>query len=434
MGGLQNGLSRCCYSKKPEGQEIQHPHQINKSFLGEAKDESVLTKKVFWAANSYWDSPFQVGAQHLARQFLRNGWKVFFFSDPVSPFHFLSPPARAAAWDRLRTWKAGGRQDASGRLLWYSPLALVTPHSQPLLRSKWVLDHWHHTCFPGLSSLVSRFDCSQVDLMVVDTVSATVWPRYVHAEKIVFRVTDNLEGFSKVTPWMKRREQAFMADADLVTYSASAMAPLLEDTSCRQLMHLPNGVDFEHFRTGSVEPPPEYKKIKAPIALYVGAMDAWFDYGLLERAASVRPDYSFVLIGPPDIARKRLAPRPNIHLLGVRPFSDLPRYMRYADVGIILFDAKGHERLVNYINPLKLYEYMACGLPVVSVRWLELERLASPALLYDEPEEFLRALDRILQDGEECSPQQRQGRVDFAASHSWASRYRLLVDGLGLGP
>lgn len=389
-------------------------------------------KKLFWAANSYWDSPFQVGAQHLARQFLRNGWQVCFVSDPVSPLHFLSRQARAAARDRLQTWRVGGRQDASGRLRWYSPLAMVTPHSQPLLRSQWVMEHWHRICLPPLSAVVSRFGCREVDLMVVDTVAATVWPRYVRAKKIVFRVTDNLEGFSKTTPWMKRREQAFMAKADLVTYSASALGPLLEDAPCRHLMHLPNGVDFEHFRAGTPEPPAEYRAIKGPIALYVGAMDAWFDYALLDQAAAERPDYSFVLIGPPAMARQRLAPRPNIHILGARPFDELPRYMCHADVGIIPFDARGHARLVDYINPLKLYEYMACGLPVVSVRWRELERLSSPAVLYDGPHDFLRCLDRILRKGEGRGVLERQERVDFAASHSWTSRYRMLVEALGL--
>ncbi|TKB86012.1 MAG: glycosyltransferase family 1 protein [Nitrospira sp.] len=122
-------------------------------------------------------------------------------------------------------------------------------------------------------------------------------------------------------------------------------------------------------------------------------MDAWFDYALLNRVVAALPDVSFVLIGGTPHAHARFAPATNLHLLGPRPFSRLPEYLRAADVGLIPFDVRNHPTLVHSIHPLKLYEYLAAGLPVVATRWRELERLQSPATLCESAEQFVTAIE-----------------------------------------
>jgi glycosyltransferase involved in cell wall biosynthesis len=71
----------------------------------------------------------------------------------------------------------------------------------------------------------------------------------------------------------------------------------------------------------------------------------------------------------------------------------LPEYLRAADVGLIPFDVRNHPTLVHSIHPLKLYEYLAAGLPVVATRWRELERLQSPATLCESIEQFVTAIE-----------------------------------------
>ena len=94
-----------------------------------------------------------------------------------------------------------------------------------------------------------------------------------------------------------------------------------------------------------------------------------------------------------------------------------------SDVGIIPFDVAGHPQLVHNIHPLKLYEYMASGLPVVASRWKELEQIESPAILCDTAEEFIRAIS----DATRLTPD-RTALVRFASRHDWSQRIDRLLE------
>jgi glycosyltransferase involved in cell wall biosynthesis len=145
---------------------------------------------------------------------------------------------------------------------------------------------------------------------------------------------------------------------------------------------------------------------------------------LLDRLAVTFPQYSFVLIGPEFAARGRITSRPNLHVLGERPYAMIHSYLSAADVGLIPFDRAHYRDLVDHSNPLKLYEYMAAGLPVVSSDWPVMRRLNSPALLCETFDDFVRAVPDAL----ERSPELSTAGVAFARSHGWEAAYRLLDD------
>jgi glycosyltransferase involved in cell wall biosynthesis len=155
-------------------------------------------------------------------------------------------------------------------------------------------------------------------------------------------------------------------------------------------------------------------------------MDVWFDYDLVNFAARRLSRVSFVLIGPDDLARRRLERRPNMHLLGRRPYDALPGYLHNADVGLIPFDTANHARLINSVHPLKLYEYMACGLPVVASEWEELVSVRSPALLAKNPNGFVEAIEHAL-----AEPADRQRYVQFATAADWKTRIVTLLEAQG---
>ena len=114
-------------------------------------------------------------------------------------------------------------------------------------------------------------------------------------------------------------------------------------------------------------------------------------------------------------------------MLGAIPWEALPGYLQYAAVGLIPFDIRNHRELVRGVNPLKLYEYAAAGLPVVSVAWPELEKLNAPITLAEEQEDFVRAIDLVLE-----SPTPRNVLTAFAARHDWGAVLDRLLTTLGL--
>ena len=96
------------------------------------------------------------------------------------------------------------------------------------------------------------------------------------------------------------------------------------------------------------------------------------------------------------------------------PWQQLPAYLQHAQIGLIPFDVAHQADLVHGINPLKLYEYAAAGLPVVAVAWRELQTLAAPILLTQGPEDFIAALDATI-----ASPTPAETLQAFAAQHDW---------------
>ena len=378
--------------------------------------------KVLMACANYWTSPFQVGSHHLARGLARAGWTVGFVSDPISPFHWISSPRQELS-KRYDLYRTGGVWNGERNIWAYVPGALMTPHNKPLLRSRMVGQSWSRWTRPFLSHLISRQGFGDVDLLYCDSPKHLSWLGSIRRQKLVYRVADNAQGFSRSTPAACAQEEELVRMADLVVYSAGTLEEYVRSLRPRQVAHLPNGVDFEHFSRGMPIVPEEYGTIPRPIAVYAGHLDSWFDYELLNAVAEALSYVSFVIIGGTRGTYRQLRPLPNIHLLGTRPFSELPRFLRHADVGIIPFDVTGHPQLVHNIHPLKLYEYMASGLPVVASRWKELERIGSPAILCDTTEEFIRAISDVTR--------QTSGRaalVRFASQHDWSQRIDRLLE------
>jgi glycosyltransferase involved in cell wall biosynthesis len=341
--------------------------------------------------SNYWDSPFQVGSQHLARALVRAGYDVAYLSDPISPMHLCrgwTPDLQ----QRLAAYRARGKYDLDGRLWTYVPGAWLTPHNKPLLRSPAVMRSWHRWTWPNLASLVAARGFADVDLLYIDSMHQSFWLEIVRYRRSVYRVPDYNPHFEKYTRAAAAAEQEMAKRVDLVVYPSQQLQPYVQALGARRSMLLANGVDYAHFAGQPMPRPPEYRTLHGPIAVYVGVIPDWFHFDWMRQAATQMPEMAFVLIGPDKLARARLAGLSNVYSLGVRPYATIPSYLQHAHVGLMPFNVDVNPRGVEVLQPQKLLAYFASGLPVVSSDWKNLRDLGSPAHLCGSAEQFVNTL------------------------------------------
>jgi glycosyltransferase involved in cell wall biosynthesis len=350
--------------------------------------------KVIIAAPNHWTSVLQVGTHHIARAFVAEGWDVAYLSDPISPFH-VAAIRRVEARQRFRTYLRGGLSDLDGRLWAYVPGTILSPRGPRVPGLTSVARRWPHWTLPRLRQKLVSAGFGTPDLTWIDSVIWEPILDLVPAKRSVLRIADRASGFTRHRSEFDAMEQRLAQRADLVVYAAASLESYVRSLRPRSMAHMPNGVDLARFLSRRARPA-EYAHIPTPRAVYVGAIDDWFDFQLLAHLAASMPSVSFVIVGPDRLARRKLPQRDNVYLLGPIAPARVPAFLQHAQVGLIPFDVDGHAELVSAIHPLKLYEYVAAGLPVVAAQWPELEAMGSPAAVYRTRDEAVAVLRSAL--------------------------------------
>ncbi len=353
-----------------------------------------MSRKALFASSNFWTSPSQVGTHSIARALLRMGWQVAFISDPLSPFHFLKKD-RSLNLQRFEIYRRGGLSAYQGKLWAYLPLAAFVPWNYPFFRSPLVFKNWPQLTCPNLLHTVRRHGFGKVDLLYFDNSIQPFWLDKIKYKKSLFRIVDNYSACKKYTSCNRVAEKKLAEGVDLILYSAAKLKSYITEFQVKSARFFPNGVDFAHFNRPRSAPPLDYKEIPRPRVVYVGEMETRFDYDLVKAAARRLPAYSFILIGNNAGLRNFFQEMTNVYLLGPKPYEELPVYLQYSDVGIIPYNLKKHKKLIDFVNPLKLHQYFAAGLPVIAARGSELENMQTSAHLYENEDQFVQALREI---------------------------------------
>lgn len=383
-------------------------------------------RKAIFFSNIFYESPIQIGDHQLARQFARDGWQVAFISVPLTPLHIFSKERRLIS-QRFHNFSACGADYTigSGSIWSYVPGAWLTPRNVPVLNAPQFYRNWQNWSLPGLLPELKRRGFAQADMIYFREPLFAGFIDRIPASRTVYRIADHDRGFKQFSPGLAANERRLAGAADLTVYTAHELEQYVAQLNPQRSLYLPNGVDYDFFQSGPYAPPPDLQAIKPPYVVYVGSIEPWLDIALLRQLATALPQVNFVLIGPGRLPADNQPP--NLINLGARPHTQIPAYLTQACAGIIPFDLSYNAAFIHAINPIKLYEYMACGLPVVATRWRELENIQSPAILCERPDDFVRALQNIL-----SSQPDSAALRDFARQHDWEARYRQLTAALDL--
>ncbi len=194
-----------------------------------------------------------------------------------------------------------------------------------------------------------------------------------------------------------------------------------------RVTYVPHGVEWDHFHRAVAEPLPRPDGIPddgRPVVGFVGMIDAWVDVELFAGIARRHPDAHVVVVGHARVPTGHLDGIPNLHLLGRKPFAELPAYLRTFDVALIPFLVND---LTLAVNPIKLREYLSAGVPVVTTALPELAPFrAHPGVdVVDSAAAFLDAVSARL-----AAPIDLDARRSLSASmqsESWPGRLDLML-------
>jgi len=234
--------------------------------------------------------------------------------------------------------------------------------------------------------------------------------------RVVFDCLDDFSAFRNIGDRMLDLERTLAAHADVTTASSQVLAR--KHAAVRPIL-LPNAADYAHF-SGS-KPHPERLE-GGPVLGYYGAIAHWFDVELVAGAASARPDWRFILIGRVDRdIEARLKRCPNVRLLDETRYADLPGYLAAFDVCLIPFVL---DDLTRATNPVKFFEYLSAGKPVVAARLPELLPFTGDCFLYDGLSDFLAQTERALLTKDD--PEKAASRRALARANTWDARVDVL--------
>jgi glycosyltransferase involved in cell wall biosynthesis len=243
----------------------------------------------------------------------------------------------------------------------------------------------------------------------------------------VYHVVDEYAGYTGVGDARARRmwtQEARLLDTVDLTLVASPTVRDAKQGPGRHIELVENAVDFQAFRAAAASKklePPELARIPRPRLGYSGLVGRRLNLDLLLRLAKARPEWSIVLLGTIDarLVERQVAQAarlPNFHLLGARPVEDVPYYVKSFDVALMPYQ-RNLETL--HISPLKLYEYLALGRPVISTDIPAARRCAEFVTIAEDGATFEDACARALAGR---TPDGRQARIQFAAQNTWDNR------------
>ncbi|MDY7009784.1 MAG: glycosyltransferase [Planctomycetota bacterium] len=238
------------------------------------------------------------------------------------------------------------------------------------------------------------------------------------AERIVYYCVDDFASFTGYDSRQVLRDEADLCGrADLVVATSMALKETRQRFNPNTIL-VTHGVDYEHFAkalSDRLPVPEDIADIPHPILGFFGLLRDWVDLDLLAEVARRRPDWHIVLLGDSTVDLSPYRKLPNVHFLGRKKYEELPAYCRQFDVGLIPFKIND---LTRAVNPIKLREYIAAGLPVVSTPLPELGLCGPFVHAADTPDAFAEAIESALATGLDA----RRKRTEAMAKETWPEK------------
>jgi teichuronic acid biosynthesis glycosyltransferase TuaH len=255
---------------------------------------------------------------------------------------------------------------------------------------------------------------------------APFWQKF-GAKLIVFDAVDNWLSHSSYTNKQTRLKKCYESvknEADIIFTVSKNLLNFFEDQP--NVYWVPNGVDFIHYNKQYSLINRDIADIKKPIIGYIGIIQEKVDLDLVHYLAEKNPNKSVVLVGPiwdeQSLQKKELNNYKNIYFLGYKSYEEAPMYIQQFDIGMVPHRANDFSVSTN---PMKVYEYLACGKPVVSTENVGTENMNDIIKVASGYEDFNQLIKQELKNNSDTQVQNRQ---EFAKKYSWYNTVQKMLD------
>lgn len=295
-------------------------------------------------------------------------------------------------------------------------LHVFSPVFFPLHGSK-IIDGFNNALLRIQLKLVCRLIGIQRPILWVENLRAADTLDWFNSQLIVYHVSDlfTTSRYSGNRQKLEEREARIIAKSHLVICVSERLYNI-KSARHTNVSYLPHGVDFELFREAAErrQSLDEIAHIKKPIAGYYGTLTANNDIELLAWCARRLPEVSFVLAGQITSGNySQLSCLPNVHLIRKLPYEKIPALCASFDVCMLQWKMT---EWIKCCNPLKMFEYMASGKPIVSVPIEEAKQYSDIISIAYNKEQFAGAIRWELHND---MPERARRRIEIAREHSW---------------
>lgn len=360
--------------------------------------------KIVFLSHTYRDCIYKVGSYFISKELAKMGHEILYISDPVSYLHKLVYTFKSNQDFSKRYKLLVPKTDKYG-IINYIPMLLL-PTTKGFIK----LNNFFNVDFSNTKKVIKDLDFEHPDLILQDSISLSFIHRFFNPKKLIYRVTDLYSEMPNASSHVKEIEHKTIQAADDVLVTSHPLQAFLQKNYGVKSQILINGVDFDLF-SKPMKKPALYNKFNRPIVVYAGSLDERFDTELIEYIAK-NNNVELVLIGREEFPIKKLN---NIHMIGSVDHSILPSYLQHASVGILPFKLieANHKR-----SPMKIYEYGASGLPVVSTNLQEIRRRINDSLFIgNDYKEFSDYISLAIKKKKEI----QKIAIDQSSNFSWVN-------------
>lgn len=378
--------------------------------------------KIVFLSHTSRNSIYKVGSYHLSNR-LSEDHEILYINNPITVFHGIKAIFNQKYRKYVFTTKIkniGIRKEH--RIINFSPFKLISFRvGFPFENILWATSS---TIIENifLKMILRKYSFLEVDLVIIDSLNLSYLTKIIKYERLIYRATDDYTTLPNQSKKLEILERRLINQAHKTVVTSSILKNIFEEKYGIQSSVISNGIDTSYLQSLELKMPDIYPKLKSDyksILIYIGSLDSRIDKKLLQALSINNPTTAIVLGGDTNDEFNNYS---NIFEIGKVSYKEIGEYYSNADVGILPFDTTHLGNKTR--SPMKLYEMLFFGLPVISTDFMEIRsRIEEQLIVCETTDCFQKNLEKVL-----ASKKKKQS-MDMSR-HDWKKKSELLISNL----